>query len=90
MAPMSSKDKPKDQQASPSVFRQAEDPVFAAPWEGQAFAAAVVLRDVSTAFGPRWPASVAAIVAALFLFWTHRSNIRKALGGGAGASEVSA
>lgn len=53
---------------------------------GAALALATILRDVDTAFAARWPASVLAIVAAVFLVWTHRSNLRKwraARGGGA-------
>lgn len=46
---------------------------------GVGLACAVVLRDTATAFGDRLPASVAAIAAALFLFCTHRGNIRGAL-----------
>lgn len=46
---------------------------------GLALAGAVILRDPATAFDARLPVSIAALVAALFLFWTHRSNIRKAL-----------
>ena len=44
---------------------------------GLTLAAAVILRDVDTAFGERWPVSVLSLITALFLFVTHRSNIRK-------------
>ena len=45
---------------------------------GTVLALAVVLREPDTAFGARLPVTVAAIAAGLLLFWTHRSNIRKA------------
>ncbi|MEO0479148.1 MAG: glycerol-3-phosphate acyltransferase [Planctomycetota bacterium] len=38
---------------------------------------AVPLREPSTAFSDRWAVSVAAITGALFLLYTHRSNLRQ-------------
>ncbi|MEM7202607.1 MAG: glycerol-3-phosphate acyltransferase [Planctomycetota bacterium] len=43
---------------------------------GLALAAAIVLRDPATAFGARLSHSLFGIVVAVFLFWTHRSNLR--------------
>lgn len=48
---------------------------------GVALALAVVFRDPSSAFAGRTGASVFAIAVALFLFFTHRSNLRQALRG---------
>ena len=47
---------------------------------GLALALTTVLREPATAFGARWPASALAIAAAIFLFWTHRTNLRAFLG----------
>lgn len=44
---------------------------------GLGLAGAVVLRDPTTAFGERLPATVLALAVAAFLFWTHRSNLAK-------------
>lgn len=52
---------------------------------GLALASAIVLRDTDSAFAERLPVSVAAIAAAVFLVWTHRSNIKSALGARTGA-----
>ena len=49
---MSSKIRPEEQQAPSSAHQPAEEPVFSAPWEGQAFAAAVALRDRAVL---QWP-----------------------------------
>ncbi len=38
---------------------------------------AVVAREPSAAFGERLPVTVLALAVAAFLFWTHRSNLRK-------------
>lgn len=43
---------------------------------GVTLAAAIPLRDTSTAFGARLPVTVLALLAAGFLFYTHRSNLR--------------
>lgn len=43
---------------------------------GFALAITVIARDPASAFGPRLWVSVLAIALALFLVWTHRSNIR--------------
>ena len=43
---------------------------------GFALAVAVLLREPTTAFGPRLWTSLLAIAVAAFLVWTHRSNIR--------------
>ncbi|MAE77162.1 MAG: acyl-phosphate glycerol 3-phosphate acyltransferase [Planctomycetes bacterium] len=44
---------------------------------GFALAAAVVLREPSTAFATRWPVTALALFFALFFVWTHRSNIQR-------------
>ena len=46
---------------------------------GVTLAAAVVLRDPTTAFQARWPVSAFALAIAAFLFYTHRDNIRRLL-----------
>ena len=43
---------------------------------GLVLAATVILREPSTAFGARLPATILALLAAVFTFWTHRSNLR--------------
>jgi glycerol-3-phosphate acyltransferase PlsY len=43
---------------------------------GLALAVATVLRSPSTAFGARLPVTLLAAAVALFLFWTHRDNLR--------------
>lgn len=57
-------DKQQEQRDSRSVFRQAEDPVFTAPWEGQAFAAAVALRDRALLHWPDFADYLSAEIAA--------------------------
>ena len=44
---------------------------------GMTLGLVVPLREPSTAFSDRWAVSVAAITAALFLWYTHRSNLRQ-------------
>ncbi len=46
---------------------------------GLTLAIAVIALEPSTAFTDRIAATIAALAAALFLFWTHRSNIKKAM-----------
>ncbi len=48
---------------------------------GVALALAVVLREPASAFATRTGASVFAIAIAAFLFFTHRSNLQKAMRG---------
>ena len=42
---------------------------------GLVLAVTVIVRDASTAFGARLPATALAIAVAGFLFWTHRGNL---------------
>ena len=44
---------------------------------GLGLAASAILVDVPEAFGERLPLTVLSVVIALFLFWTHRSNLQK-------------
>ncbi len=44
---------------------------------GLGLAASAILVDVPEAFGERLPLNVLSVVIALFLFWTHRSNLQK-------------
>jgi glycerol-3-phosphate acyltransferase PlsY len=48
---------------------------------GVSLALAVILRDPATAFAGRTAATSLASAIAVFLFYTHRSNIRRALAG---------
>ena len=48
-------------------------------WFLIALAAAVILREPSSAFAERLPITLFCIAVAAFLFFTHRSNIRKYL-----------
>jgi len=50
---------------------------------GVTLAAAVVLRDPATALHARRSATALALAVAVFFFFTHRSNLRQALAGGA-------
>jgi glycerol-3-phosphate acyltransferase PlsY len=43
---------------------------------GLGLAAAVILRDPGTAFAGRLPVTLLALFLAIFLVWTHRSNLR--------------
>ncbi len=52
---------------------------------GVTLAVAVIARDPASAFGARLWVTVLAIAIAVFFFWTHRSNIKQALAGGARA-----
>jgi len=44
---------------------------------GLTLAGGVIAQDPSTAFGDRWPLTLFCSVVAVFLFYTHRSNIQK-------------
>ena len=44
---------------------------------GMTLAVGVIVEDPSQAFATRWPLTVFSLVVALFLFYTHRSNIQK-------------
>lgn len=59
------------------VVRKATGQVF---WGSLAIgfilALVTILRDPSTAFGERAPASIVSLLVAAFLVWTHRSNLR--------------
>lgn len=44
---------------------------------GLTLAAGVILQDPSAAFGARWPLTLFCSLVAVFLFYTHRSNIHK-------------
>jgi glycerol-3-phosphate acyltransferase PlsY len=46
---------------------------------GFALALTVILREPATAFAGRLPVTLLSIFLALFLVWTHRSNLRKLL-----------
>lgn len=44
---------------------------------GLTLAVGVIVEDPSEAFTTRWPLTVFSLVVAMFLFYTHRSNIQK-------------
>ena len=44
---------------------------------GLTLAGGVIVQDPSTAFGVRWPLTLFCSAVAVFLFYTHRSNIQK-------------
>lgn len=44
---------------------------------GLTLAGGVILEDSSAAFHARWPLTVFCLLAAMFLFYTHRGNIQK-------------
>jgi glycerol-3-phosphate acyltransferase PlsY len=44
---------------------------------GVVLALAIILREPSSAFGSRWPASAFGLAIAAFLFFTHRDNLRR-------------
>ena len=44
---------------------------------GLTLAIGVIVEDPSTAFGARWPLTLFCSAVAVFLFYTHRSNIQK-------------
>jgi nitrile hydratase accessory protein len=53
-----------DPAALPSIPRDAEGPVFRAPWEAQAFAMAVILHDRGCFTWPEWASRLAEEIAA--------------------------
>ncbi len=62
------------------VFKLTRQVFFGSLAIGITLATAVILREPDTAFSVRLPVTILALVAAVMMFVTHRSNIRKFFG----------